>query len=142
MKKYILGICVLNEGQKIQRVIKKFNDYDLYDVAIFNDGSSDNSLVNIQESDSLKIIQNPRTSGAGYGVRKILEYAKGKGYEAVFFVSGNDKDEPQDIYKLKDAIEEGYDLVQGSRYLKGGEIGAMPAYRFLATRFIRMCVLI
>jgi len=54
----------------------------------------------------------------------------------VFFVSGNDKDSPDDIYTLKDAIEEGYDFVQGSRYLSGGKYGGMPIYRKVATKMI------
>ena len=74
--------------------------------------------------------------GAGYGVRKILDYAKNQGYKAVFFTSGNDKDDPKDIEKLRKAIEEGFDLVQGSRYLPGGEQGNMPLYRRLTTKFM------
>ena len=53
-----------------------------------------------------------------------------------FFVAGNGKDSPADIAKLKAAIEEGYDFVQGSRYLPGGSQGRMPLYRKISTRFI------
>ena len=47
MKKYILGICVLNEGQKIHRVLEKFNDFKFYDVLLIDDGSTDGCLKNI-----------------------------------------------------------------------------------------------
>lgn len=136
MVRYLVGICSLNEGKKIQRVLAKFNDYNCYDVLVFDDGSTDGSLDSIPDSPALKTIVNPKTSGVGFGVRFILEYAKMHGYKAVFFVSGNDKDDPQDIQKLKKAVEEGYDLVQGSRYLPNGRQGKMPFYRIIATRFI------
>ena len=136
MKKYLVGIGSYNEGEKIHRVLEKFSDYDIYDVLIIDDGSTDGSLKNIEDIPCLKVIVNPFPRGAGYGVRQTFDYAKEKGYVAVFFVSGNDKDDPEDIYKLKEAIEEGYDFVQGSRYLAGGKHARMPAYRKVATRYI------
>ncbi len=135
-KKYLVGICSYNEGEKIKRVLKKFNDYGCYDVLLVDDGSTDRSLENLPNNPSFKLIRNPKTMGAGYGVRQAIRHARGQNYQAIFFVSGNDKDDPQDIVKLKKAIEEGYDFVQGSRYLKGGKYGRMPFYRTLATKWI------
>jgi len=136
MKKYLIGICAFNEGDKIRRVVAKFSDYSTYDVVIVDDGSSDGSLDQIKVTFPVTVIRNETTRGAGFGVRQILEYGRKSGYTAVFFVSGNDKDLPDDIRKLQQAIEEGYDLVQGSRYLPGGRHGRMPFYRQLATRVI------
>jgi dolichol-phosphate mannosyltransferase len=136
MKRYTIGICVYNEGEKIKRVIGKFNDYDTYDVVIVDDASSDGALAGQPQISAVTVLRNEQRRGAGYGVRRILDHAKKNGYEAVFFVSGNDKDSPGDIAKLKTAIEEGNDLVQGSRYLAGGVHGAMPAYRKIATRIL------
>ncbi len=134
MKKYLLGTCAFNEGQKIQRMLTKFNDYATYDVLAVDDGSDEKSFEKIESRLGVKVLTNPLQKGAGYCVRQILDYAQQQGYEAVFFASGNDKDLPEDIDKLKKAIEEGFDLVQGSRYLKGGVSGGMPAYRKMATR--------
>lgn len=136
MKKYLLGTCAFNEGQKIQRMLSKFNDYTCYDVLAIDDGSIDKSFEGIEKRFPVKTITNSAQKGAGFCVRQILDYARQQGYEAVFFASGNDKDLPEDVYKLKAAIEEGFDLVQGSRYLKGGVSGGMPAYRKVATHLI------
>jgi len=133
--KYLIGTCVVNEGEKIRRVIRKLNDFPDYGVLIIDDGSTDDSLRNIKHP-SLNIIRNTINQGAGYCVRQILAYARDNSYEAVFFISGNDKDDPADIEKLKKAVEAGHDFVQGSRYLKGGEFGGMPFYRKISTRFI------
>ena len=136
MKKYLAGIATYNEGQKIQRVIQKFNDYDCYDILIIDDASTDGSLNDIVQKFPVKVISNPVNRGAGYATRQIIDYAKEHGYEAILFVSGNDKDAPEDMAKLKEATEEGFDLVQGSRYLLGGVSGGMPFYRKIATRLI------
>ena len=136
MAPYLVGICTLNEGEKIKRVLAKFNDYKCYDVLLIDDGSTDGSLDHVRDGVSIKKIVNPKPRGAGYGTRQIIDYAKQHGYQAIFFVSGNDKDSPDDIIKFKTAVDEGYDLIQGSRYLPGGKQGKMPFYRIIATHFI------
>jgi len=136
MNKYILGISVYNEGEKLRTVLERFNDYSLYDVLIIDDGSSDGSIERIPKNGHVFVITNPGNCGAGYSVRRSLYYAKEKGYQAVILVAGNNKDRPEDIGKLVKGLEDGYDLVQGSRYLPGGGHAKMPAYRTFATRFI------
>ncbi len=136
MRKYLVGICSYNEGPKIKRVLEKFNDYAHYDVLIIDDGSMDGSVKTDYPGLPVTVIRNSTPQGAGFGTRQILEYAYKKGYVAAHFVAGNDKDSAQDVGKLEEAIEQGFDLVQGSRYLPGGKYGRMPFYRTVATRFI------
>lgn len=134
--KFILGISVLNEGEKILKVVERFNDYAVYDVLIMDDGTTDGSLERIPRNDHLFIVRNAQNRGAGHSVRHCLRWAKERGYQAVFLVAGNDKDRPQDIAKLVSGMAEGFDLVQGSRYLPGGGFGNMPFYRTIATRIV------
>ncbi len=142
MKRYLVGSCAFNEGEKVKRVIQKYNDYGCYDVLIIDDGSNDGSLSNISlENSPVTIIRNDVTKGAGHCIRQIFNYGREKRYEAVFFASGNDKDDPKDIVKFKNAMEEGYDFVQGSRYLPGGVHGRMPFYRKVSTRFVHPALL-
>ncbi len=140
MKKYLIGICAYNEGDKIRRVIQKFCNDQLYDLLIIDDASTDGALEKVPPQRPIVVMRNAMQKGAGFGVRKILEYARDKGYQTVFFVSGNDKDDPADIEKLKNAIEKGFDLVQGSRYLPGGGYGQMPLYRRIATQYVHPLV--
>ncbi len=136
MKKYLIGTCVYNEGDKIRRVIRKFCDYADYDVVVVDDASTDGALDHLPPESPVTVLRNEERKGAGFGVRKIFTYGREKNYTAVFFVSGNDKDDPADIVKVKTAIEQGFDLVQGSRYLPGGGYGQMPFYRRIATQFV------
>ena len=136
MKKYLVGISAFNESQKIIRTIQRFNGYDRYDVVVVEDGSTDGTLVGIEKKFPLALVRNATNRGAGYTTRQTIEYAKEHGYAAAIFVSGNDKDSPDDVGKLIQAIEGGSDFVQGSRYLSGGAHGRMPFYRKIATRLI------
>nr|CAX68894.1 Glycosyl transferase, family 2 [uncultured bacterium] len=136
MNKYLLGISVYNEGEKILKVLDRFNDYSTYDILIIDDGSTDGSIQKLPKNDHIFVIHNPGNCGAGYSVRRALSYGKQKGYTAVILVAGNNKDTPEDIYKLTKGIEDGFDLVQGSRHMAGGQHGKMPLYRTFATRFI------
>ena len=137
MKKYLVGTCILNEGNKIKRLIQKLTDKATYDVLVIDDGSTDGALQKIAIDKSfVTVITHKDNKGAGYCVREMIDYACEKGYTAIFFISGNDKDDPNDLYKLIKAIEAGYDFVQGSRFLKGGGYGAMPVYRVVATKFV------
>jgi dolichol-phosphate mannosyltransferase len=78
-----------------------------------------------------------RRRGAGAAIRTALEYARQNGFDILVVVAGNDKDRPDEIPRLvKPIVEDNFDLVQGSRYLKGGNYGNTPLYRQVATRFI------
>ena len=133
--KCLVGICSFNEGDKIRRVIDRFNNYNIYDVLIVDDASTDGSVDRLAMNPYVMIVKNKENKGAGYGTRQIIEYAKKKNYAVIIFVAGNDKDDPKDVVKLLAGIQDGSDFVQGSRYLPGGEFGNMPFYRRIATRF-------
>ncbi len=135
-KSYLAGICSYNEGDKIRRVVEKFSGDGRYDVLIIDDGSTDSSVTSLPLPPGARVIRNPSPRGAGYGTRQIIEVAHAEGYEAVIFISGNDKDDPADVDRLIRALEGGADFVQGSRYLPGGAYGNMPLYRRLTTRYV------
>ena len=133
MNKYLVATAVYNEGEKLASVVRRFSDYSNYDFLIVDDGSTDGSLADLPRNEHFFIVKNAGNCGAGYSVRRAIYYGKEHHYTAVIFVSGNNKDRPEDVYKLINAFEEGYDLVQGSRYLPGGDWGNMPVYRVVAT---------
>jgi dolichol-phosphate mannosyltransferase len=63
-----------------------------------------------------------------------MQVGRAEGFDVLVVVAGNDKDRPAEIPRLLQPIREGYDFVQGSRYLSGGDLGAMPWHRRFATR--------
>ena len=139
--KVLVAVFCFNEGGKIERVLSRFPAERAYDVVVMNDGSTDDSVQRIGKFPWAKILSHPRNRGAGASIRTVHRYALEQGYEALVLVAGNDKDDPLLIPRLLEPIEkDGYDLVQGSRYLASGGYGRMPFYRVLATRFVHPLV--
>jgi dolichol-phosphate mannosyltransferase len=125
---------VFNERNKINRVLDRFDaDYGC-DVRVMDDGSTDGSPDVVLEK-GFQLIRHEHQKGVGAAIRTGIMYARKAGYEVIVIMAGNDKDRPSEIPRLlKPIIEHDADLVQGSRYLKGGATGKMPAYRKMATR--------
>jgi len=58
--------------------------------------------------------------GVGAAIRTGIQAAREKGHWAVVVMAANGKDDPAEAPRLIEALESGYDYVQGSRYLASG----------------------
>ena len=63
-------------------------------------------------------------------------WALRQGYEGVITIDGNNKDDPAAIPLFIQALDEGVDHVQGSRFIKGGRGVRTPVLRRLGVRFL------
>ncbi|MFT5123921.1 MAG: dolichol-phosphate mannosyltransferase [Candidatus Omnitrophota bacterium] len=135
MKILATPIC-WNESMKIGRVCDRFEDGLVDKMMVFDDASTDGSPDVVREK-GYEVFQQESQQGVGAAIRAAIKYARKEGYDILVVVAGNDKDRPTEIPRLvKPIIEDGYDFVQGSRYLPEGEFGNMPFYRRLATGFV------
>jgi dolichol-phosphate mannosyltransferase len=130
-----------NEKVKLGNVIERFLASQMpsqADYLIVDDGSDDGTteMIATYKDRAVMSVKHAKRSGVGAAIRTGIEYARTHGYEIIVIMAGNDKDNPQEIPQLLEPIlKEGYDLIQGSRYLgKVGSGGQMPFYRKLATR--------
>jgi hypothetical protein len=69
-------------------------------------------------------------------MRMAFDYALREGYEGVVSMDGNNKDDPAAVEAFVDALAEGFDYVQGSRFIEGGVARNTPLLRLLAIRFV------
>lgn len=128
--------CCYNEGQKIQDQLRRYPAQRDYDLLILDDGTTDGSLDNAADFGA-KVLSHPSNLGVGRAQKTAFRYALEHGYDVILFMAGNNKDEPLEIPRLLEPIvKDGYDFVQGSRYLPGGNYGNMPIYRRIATQFV------
>ncbi|WP_298146242.1 glycosyltransferase family 2 protein [Flavobacterium sp.] len=139
--KYCLCIPVINEGNRIQAELKRAFDAGIdkiVDIIICDGGSTDGSLSEeILESlgvQSLLIKRGPGKQGAQ--LRMGFWFALNQDYSGILTIDGNNKDSIESVPKFIEKLEEGYDFVQGSRYLQGGEAVNTPLIRHLAVTFI------
>jgi dolichol-phosphate mannosyltransferase len=59
-----------------------------------------------------------------------------RGYKGIITIDGNDKDSVDDVPAFVAKLEEGFDFVQGSRYMPGGKAINTPLIRDLSVRLI------
>ena len=141
MNRILVCPVAFNENVKLKSAIERFLKSparDNVDYLIVDDASTDGTTGMIRgfAARGVQTIRHERRSGVGAAIRTAIKYAIGRGYEILVIMAGNDKDNPDEIFRLVDPIvREGYDFVQGSRYLSpNGAGGDMPFYRKVATR--------
>ena len=124
-----------NEGEKIRRTLARHPKERSYDLLVHDDGSTDGALDD--PGPGIIVLRNPINQGIGNAMKRVFQYSLDHGYDVLVIQAGNDKDDPLEIPALLAPLQNGTaDFVQGSRYLKGGRFGNMPAYRVVGTRVI------
>ncbi len=126
-----------NEDKKIGSVITRFKGVTAIDELLILDDASTDGTAEVARGMGVKVLTQPSHRGVGAAIRRAIEYARQNGFGILVILAGNDKDRPDEITRLIDPIlNESYDFVQGSRYLKGGQFGNMPFYRAISTRWM------
>lgn len=114
MKKYVL-ITLYNESPRIKKVLENLKEYNLI---LVNDGSTDNTLEIIKSYKNAHIITYKENRGKGYALQKGLRYAKKVKIERLILMDGDGQHNPNEIKKFDAKLDEGYDVVLGSRFIK------------------------
>jgi glycosyltransferase involved in cell wall biosynthesis len=139
-------IPVINEGVRIRNLLARMSTLDIdasADILIVDGGSTDDSLepaaLQAQGVRGLLIKTGPGKLSAQ--LRCAYAFALDQGYEGVITIDGNDKDDPEAIPRFIDALKEGVDFVQASRYIPGGIAENTPRAREFAIRWVHAPVL-
>lgn len=137
--KYALLIPVIDEGIKIINQLKNIEKFKFdCDLVIADGGSSDNSIENIlQKKYSVRAVLIKKSKGKlGSQLRMGYSWCLDEGYEGIITVDGNGKDDVRAIPIFINKLNEGYDFVQGSRFLPGGKHQNTPYDRIFGNRII------
>lgn len=133
-------IPVFREVGKIGRVIERFDNGTVDQVCLVVDDPSPTILKEIGDARNLidppiSVIENPSRRGVGHAIRAGYEYALSQGFDLIVVMAGNGKDDPKEIPRLTRPItDDGFDYVQGSRFLPGGKSEKTPFLRGVFTR--------
>ncbi len=134
-------IPVLNEEETISLVLNDIPGDLIDEVVVIDNGSTDRTPQVVKEWGATLL--NESKKGYGYPCLKGIEYLKMSKPDIVVFLDGNYSDYPTEIIKLVEPmVNEGYDLVCGSRVLGEAEEGSLRVpVRFgnwLATVLMRL----
>ncbi|HFH9836782.1 TPA: glycosyltransferase family 2 protein [Streptococcus suis] len=119
MKKSELLIIIpaYNEEESIQRVIENLiQNYPQFDYLIINDGSKDNTSL-ICHQKGYCILDLPINLGLAGAFQTGLRYAYKHGYKKAIQFDADGQHLPEYISDLSQQIDQGYDLVIGSRFV-------------------------
>ena len=145
-KDYVILIPIINEGERIIKELKRarhFNVTDYADIAICDGGSEDGCT----EENRLRrlgvntLLVKQDTGKQGAQLRMGIWWALQRGYHGIITIDGNNKDSIEDVPHFIEKLKEGYDLVQGSRFIKGGRAIRTPFIRLLSIRLIHAPVI-
>lgn len=145
-KDYVVLIPIINEGDRIQKELERAKEHhvaDQADLVICDGGSTDGcteeeKLRNLQVN-TLLVKQDAGRQGAQ--LRMGIWWALQRGYKGIVTIDGNNKDSIEDVPKFIEKLEEGYDFVQGSRFIKGGRAVNTPWIRTVSVRLIHAPVI-
>lgn len=87
------------------------------------DGTADVLRALAASIPTLRALENTGPGGFGYAVRFGLERFQG---DCVAIMMADLSDSPQDLVRFYRKLEEGYDCVFGSRWVRGGEVVDYP----------------
>lgn len=138
---YCLCIPIINEGERIKKELEraKENGVDkIVDIIICDGGSTDGCTdEELLKSLGVNTLLTKRDSGKqGAQLRMGLWWALERGYKGIITIDGNNKDSIESVPLFINKIEEGYDFIQGSRYIEGGKAINTPLVRHLAVNLL------
>lgn len=125
--KTVVIIPTYNEVENIRElIIKIFNlGIDNLEIIVIDDNSPDGTSTEIEKlTDSYKIKLIKREKKLGIGSAYILGFKEAlkKGADLIFQMDADFSHNPAEIPNFLKSIEQGAEVVIGSRYIKGGEI--------------------
>lgn len=140
-KEYVVLIPIINEGERIIKELErayKNNVYECADIVICDGGSTDGCT----EENRLKklnvntLLVKKSEGKQGAQLRMGIWWALERGYKGIITIDGNNKDSIEDVPRFIEKLEDGYDLIQGSRFIKGGKAINTPFIRTVSVKLI------
>ena len=140
-KDYVVLIPIINEGDRIIKELKRAYDADIADHADIvicdggsTDGCTDEKMLKKLQVNTLLVKQDAGKQGAQ--LRMVIWWALERGYQGIITIDGNNKDSIENVPDFIRKLEAGYDLIQGSRFVKGGRAVNTPLVRLISVQLI------
>jgi dolichol-phosphate mannosyltransferase len=136
--RYCFVPVVYNEGDRFRRQLERMAPQaSLADIVVAQKKSTDGSTdLMLLRKKGVRTLLTTEEMGGATAIRMAFWYALQQGYEGVVLVDGHNKDGIEAIGDYLTKLDEGYDFVQGSRFMKGGEEKNTPWLRKIGIRIL------
>lgn len=117
MQDILLIIPSFNEEKNIGQVVGELEkDFPQFDYLVVNDGSTDGTAKICRER-GYHMLNLPVNLGLAGCFQAGMKYAYEKGYRYAIQFDGDGQHRPEYIEAIREKMDEGYDLVIGSRFV-------------------------
>jgi len=114
-----------------------------HEIVVVDDGSSDDTWAKLTDLrariEPLHPVRNEGAHGFGHAVAKGIDAARG---DAVIITMADESDDCRDVVRYWQMLNEGWDCVFGSRFIKGGGVIDYPFIKWalnrIANTFVRL----
>lgn len=135
--KYLICIPTYNEKENIKKLLAAILAQDQrIDVLVIDDNSPDGTgkLADklAKKNSRIKVLHRQGKLGIGSAYIEGFKYALTKNYDLIFQMDADFSHNPKYLKELIRASQK-YDLVLGSRWIKGGDVIGWPWYRYLTS---------
>lgn len=140
--KAIIVVPTYNEYENVERLVGEIHRFQPQVNILFVDDSSPDGTSDLikkiqQENSNIYLLERQGKMGLGSAYIAGFKFALEKGFEYIFEMDADFSHDPKEIPNFLEAIEL-YDLVLGSRYIKGVNVVNWPLKRLLLSYFANM----
>jgi dolichol-phosphate mannosyltransferase len=142
--RYAVVVPILNEGERIRGQLRRMGQLGHgLDVFVADGGSSDGAPnPAFLAAHGVRTLLTKTGSGRlGGQLRMAFSAVLADGYQGVITVDGNGKDGIDALSRFATELDEGYDFVQGSRFVPGGAAVNTPPARYWGIRLVHAPVI-
>ena len=122
----------------IDEILEELNKHKIdHEIILVDDGSTDNTPKLLQDmalqNPKVRYLRNDGENGFGRAVKIGLAEFTG---DAVAIMMADRSDSPRDLVNYWTKLQEGYECVFGSRFIKGSKVHDYPKIKLLVNRLV------
>ncbi|MFR5600898.1 MAG: glycosyltransferase family 2 protein [Lachnospiraceae bacterium] len=139
MAKLLIIIPAYNEELNIEKVVDRLEkEYSQYDYLVVNDGSRDQTAF-LCRKNGYHMVDLPLNLGLAGAFQTGIKYAYAHDYDFAVQFDGDGQHRPEYFASMIEKMEEGYDIVIGSRFVHERKPKSM---RMLGSNLIQAAILL
>jgi dolichol-phosphate mannosyltransferase len=129
-----------NEAENIAEILRRARAAVPGAAILVVDDSSPDDTAGIAramaaEVGAVDILSRPQKSGLGSAYRDGFKWGRERGFDVLVEMDSDFSHDPADLPRLLKGVDDGADLVIGSRYVRGGEIPHWPWHRRALSKY-------
>ncbi|MBV8979524.1 MAG: polyprenol monophosphomannose synthase [Acidimicrobiia bacterium] len=140
MLRPLIVLPTYNEAENIADVLRRVRaSVPTAAILVVDDSSPDGTAGIVRattgEVGAVDILSRPQKSGLGSAYRDGFKWGRERGFDVLVEMDSDFSHDPADLPRLLKGVDEGADLVIGSRYVRGGQIPHWPWHRRALSKY-------